>query len=1366
MDLVKDSAPKSQSILDVSLKAKQKFNGEIEKVVVPFEREEDMILLCLSIFLHDFIHDYNLAGMHKRIFKGEVDTGNRDEDGKKIKVKTYDLLMNLNIGIINPVYKIYCYESGGYGDVNLYDDNQFEDNRLAGKSKTFLDYTEQFEEMIPALGGMPATVYKPKHLTSVSRVTRRPIRKPASRTRQTLRNRFRRPSTASEIDIKKRNQMYLDNLRTKTAYESTKFDLLEKPEIETKEEIKSDIDIRWQAAYDYFENNADFLGFYSALTTFVVTYLDFDLEDNLTTSPEILEGESLKNYSMYNFVVNSMDLMANNLKNSEEGTVENMFFGDIFVVLKKAFVAVYSEDFSVDPLILLNSPIMLKKFVSFYVLFLNSKDMDEFDTRAIPKKVLGGDGTPPVNDSQEGEDEVSTSPERVRELVPGRESVIRTHNNLITTLTRGMFVKLGIWDNIFNDSAQDPNSKYVFSAETLNKISYETLKALYPTDPNSGGHINNELLIMQILIMKPMLLEMPPSKTLTFGSKIDDNLKNYLDVFYNTYFLKKQRTEKPKVELETEVLENPDVSILSDDALLFFEDNASEDGDEHEGFGEFMDGGENPDNIWGDVELKEFPMRQRNEDSPGIEMVAIQEKPKMELTEEPDVSAPEEFKRPPFPPAKPIILKNLKKMYQNNVYTIQNLKESRIPEIDAGGNIINNLYDLLYYNSTLMHRINGGINIPAPLLKFVVNNAANIGSNLNGSKFLYSKKDREQASSIVTEIYDVVQTKTTDTKLLELSDECDDILSELAELEAKEKSLKNLKRRNGNRLSDRKQNEFMMVQYEIKVLRNTRLVPCENKLYLLKTFLAFNRESPQKAIDWLDEWKNKHMDWINDCQAFFGLYRNLVRGTFCPTVSMMDAMFNCSIKYGATETKEVGTSNYELVYQSVDPETQEIIKKISYGGVVLNYSETVNGAKQLNAKIDFDLVCIDRERNLNDVANISTVGMQVAESHDLKASVVYKCVVDKIREIYVDTYNKLPESESAESEGVDLTDPLATKEFLKKKINRMWSNMQYYVNKENFNALLSATAIKTFGDYLQECLACIQWGGYVNSTNQFSDKLKSFIESNNITPIYRSVSEANKIVPYDENGNALRLGVQGDRPSGFRSIYILLNGKEGINQHAISGYVFTAGNQKTSRTILVSRNSATLDNRNETQNEDAGNIDISGKLVFVTRELHVEKKQKEDFLKSLQTKITRETRMFRDPTTGVQFQPEIPEVVIEGSLHDAKYKQPKPEYVKILEPSYDDWTDYESEPIVTYLKSKPDSKGESSSGVSSGDELLVPGKAISHKKEKTKKGVSVIDEKTALAEELADLAGGTRKKKKLLKRIKYSKKRRTNRSSR
>ena len=112
-------------------------------------------------------------------------------------------------------------------------------------------------------------------------------------------------------------------------------------------------------------------------------------------------------------------------------------------------------------------------------------------------------------------------------------------------------------------------------------------------------------------------------------------------------------------------------------------------------------------------------------------------------------------------------------------------------------------------------------------------------------------------------------------------------------------------------------------------------------------------------------------------------------------------------------------------------------------------------------------------------------------------------------------------------------------------IKEMWKRMQYQHDQSGFNMLLSATALKTMGDYLQECQACFKWGGYVNNTNDFPTdltRLPQFIKIKDKL-IYRSVSEGGKIIPYDvETGNGLRLGIQGDRPSGFRSIYILLNG--------------------------------------------------------------------------------------------------------------------------------------------------------------------------------------------------------------------------------
>ena len=145
------------------------------------------------------------------------------------------------------------------------------------------------------------------------------------------------------------------------------------------------------------------------------------------------------------------------------------------------------------------------------------------------------------------------------------------------------------------------------------------------------------------------------------------------------------------------------------------------------------------------------------------------------------------------------------------------------------------------------------------------------------------------------------------------------------------------------------------------------------------------------------------------------------------------------------------------------------------------------------------------------------------------------------------------------------------------KLSKLWNAVQYTNSVDNYNQLLGATSIKTLGDFLQECQATVQWGGYVSRDAELMSTTKDLIQTNKgtdkeIIPIYRSVSDGGRIVPYDNYGNALRLGVQGDRPSGFRSIYILLNASSGINEHCITGYMFTMSNQKPSRTLLVSRN--------------------------------------------------------------------------------------------------------------------------------------------------------------------------------------------------
>jgi hypothetical protein len=1302
-NVTKESAPKSQSILKVDLKASQNFGNGVEKVVVPFKREEDMILLCLSIFLHDFVHDYNLASMHKRVIKGEVDTGKKDENGNRIKVKTYDILKTLNIGINNPTFKIYLYESGGYGEVTLYDDEKFEDIpiREGSKIKEYLKYIQVNNQELPiAMSAGEKTTYE------------EPLKM---------------------VDIVKENKSILEKKMGDDTYE-------EQPYISPEDEnvlyyplIRDFTEkVTYETLIKLFEKNADFLGMHSSLNTYVVTYLGSNIGKE---APEFLSkvssindknGKEMHNLAMFNYILCSFDCISNDIKNSLELTSEDLFFSDLFIILRSAYISIFNstnKDLTLDPLDILNSTSVLQQFIVFYMLFLNCKSIDEF-LMSLNKQV-GGDemeeGEVEKKErynvlqklsqnvevreypGEEGQNIYYAKPESVS--YPGTEGIFITHNNLLTTLARGMFVKLGIWEKIFSGIpgySKTDGTFFTFGYKEMDMISYDKLIELYPTSPENEGHINNELLILQILILKNILIEMPPAKTLTLGSKIDDQLKNYLDVFYNHYFIdKNQKTEVPPVNIDAEVIENPNIPLEKETDTMFFDsDYGSGSGSDEESIEHMSDsdifegGGEllSKENIegYGDIEMTEIKGQPDIKET-GEEGDKISEPNVEEQSIKGDVpQIVTEIIKPPRPPTMPILFKNLKKMYQNNIYTIQNLKSSKIPQITLpNGTNIDNLYDLLSYNETLMHRTGTQYNIPSPALKFVINNAANIAANINGSKMIYSKRDKLEIKRIIDEVNSINDITEFNVELTKENETYNAILEEVLKLENREKELKNLKRR--NKITLKQYNELLKLQYEIKNITNGRLIPSENKRYILEKIVTLNqKEGLGKGNEFLREWTENYAMWFDKSQALFGLYRSLVRGTFCPTTSMMDAMFNCSIKYGATETKEVGTSFYELIYESdeIDPSTNKPNKVISYGGVVLNYNEIVNDIEQLNAKIDFDLVYIDRKNQINDVANISTIGMQVAESHDLKASVVYKCIIDKIKEIYSDSYSISTDMDSPELAGIDMSNVEAREKFLTDKINRMWTNVQIYKNAGNFNKLLASTSIKTFGDYLQECLACIKWGGYVNSINKFPENIKSFVSSKDILPIYRGVSEENKIVPYDNNGNALRLGIQGDRPSGFRSIYILLNASSGINQNAITGYVYTSGNQKPSRSILVSRNSSDLEDKDFILNN------LNGKVIYTTRELPVIEEEKTNFLKLLQFKTIREKKTFTDSLTGQPFLPEIKTSAIEGSSQIEEYKLEKPNasISSLEEPyknkNYDLWDDYETPRVITGVKNK------------------------------------------------------------------------------
>jgi hypothetical protein len=1289
----------SPSIEKVNFEAEQNFFGKtIDKITVPFEHEEDMILLCLSIFLHDFVHDYNLVNMHKRV----------------IKSNAYDLLQNFNIVIKNATFKIFTYEiSTGAREVILYKDSVFQDFEQDPGTKP-VSYAEYFHETALEKPLMP-TQRAGRFADSIENDN--PFQIKDFREQSDDLEQINIPS-ATEFQFKPD----ITNPGLKSNIEDASDETIASGKSITSDILNYPLNGAFLSTEIYnslitsFSNNADFLGFYSGLKTFIGTYVGSNiggesqefLEIFNIVKPDINSIET-KNLIMYNYILCSIDCIAADFKqaslNPTNYAIMYDSFSEILSILRVAFVTIFSktnQEFKLDPLQILNSSNVLHQFIIYYMLFLNCENSEEFNT--ILQSQTGGaiedeDGKP--KNAYTVLEELDTNREvrqygdlidvfkrqKQKKEYNGTEAIFITHNNLLTTLARGMFVKLGIWNKIFSGLdgySYEPASEnyiYRFGIKELNIIGYDILKRIFPFDTN----LNNELLIMQILILKDLLIEMSPSKTLTFGSGIDDKLKNYLDSFYNSHFVnQQQKVNNPplKPEIDKNVIDNPNIDLQDpQDEIIFDSDSEQHDSDEGEMFG------------GGLCMSKPCPTSQtltqpdsrevRHEGtSPGDDSEqGIQ-------TTEPEIKNWSEIIKPGRAPGMPILLKNLKKMYQNNIYTIQNLQASRIPPIDIpfGSDTITvyTLYELLTYNQTIMHRTGSSFNIPAPAFKFVINNAANISANINGSKYFYNKTDRDNITNIVNEVKDRIifyddgklDTSLLEDKLQTVNSEYATINERIMLLKDEEKQLNSLKKI--NKISIDEYNRLLEIQVEIKKIRNTELIPCENRIWLINEVIN-NKSDP----NWLNNWN--YTLWLEQCQPLFGLYRNLARGTFCPTVSMMDAMDNCSLKHGATEPKEVGTMNFELKYESGKPGSGEN-REISFGGVVLNY----NAGEQLNAKIDFNLKCVDEKHGVNDVANISTVGIKVSESRDLQASVVYERIVSRISDIYNKTYGILPEA--------DLPTPAYSPEevskFLTDKINRMWSNMQFYNNPDIFNTLLDATAIKTFGDFLQECLACMQWGGYVNSTDNFSDSVKEFIRENNIDPIYRSVSNKDSIIPYDMLGNALRFGVQGDRPSGFRSIYILLNGLSGINQQAIAGYLFTSPNQSPSRSLIVSRNSIDDSNNNINKKELGGN-GLRGKVIYTTRELQVIQEDRIPYLESLQYKKITETKTLKDKVTGEIFTPDITGPTIEGTYSDETRPIEAP--IKIPEfknSNYQLWSDYETPRIITETNASDDLKEE------------------------------------------------------------------------
>ena len=153
--------------------------------------------------------------------------------------------------------------------------------------------------------------------------------------------------------------------------------------------------------------------------------------------------------------------------------------------------------------------------------------------------------------------------------------------------------------------------------------------------------------------------------------------------------------------------------------------------------------------------------------------------------------------------------------------------------------------------------------------------------------------------------------------------------------------------------------------------------------------------------------------------------------------------------------------------------------------------------------------------------NTVTKDVSLKTGRELQASVVYSSQVNTVYNIFSNLIKGYP------------------KGILTKDINNLlWNSLLN--NDDLCKQILQKGCLKSCGDLFQEINTCCKGGSYtkllygINSGDYFIDK---------------------NIVNYDLNGNALRLGIANDRPSGLRTVFTLLFAEpSSINQMAIGGY--------------------------------------------------------------------------------------------------------------------------------------------------------------------------------------------------------------------
>ena len=449
---------KINSMMQIPLTINQYFfEKKIDKINVNFEREEDMILLLLNIFVHNFIHDYyfndTMIQELLTILPKNHSLLKDYRDFPFIRESSVYHLNDFDEKVVTPGY----YEK-------LYEDSEKDESW-----KKMLDEEEKEKEIV---GGDPSQVETIDYSKVIETVSKRPNFLLLFSTLLNYIVSFLDCYTITDsftTNMDKSNSMnavVYNNIRSTFVY---LIDFLKNnvSEDQTRALLVSQLLSLLHDAYseyykdnnsDFFENSMDVLTSEEVFELFVMKLVTSSTEQQ--GGDDEVEREEDEPIGPVETDIKEDEEVSNEVEREEEREEDEVKEEEIVAPeleeVKEAEEPVLQEEVKEDEMI--------------------TPELEEIKEAE------------PVLQEEVETDEIK--PEVKEEI----DEVIKTEknkNNLITIITQGMFLKLGIWQNIFT-KLKETDDHPIFNTLSVEKITKEILEEVYS---------NNELLIDEIMIL-------------------------------------------------------------------------------------------------------------------------------------------------------------------------------------------------------------------------------------------------------------------------------------------------------------------------------------------------------------------------------------------------------------------------------------------------------------------------------------------------------------------------------------------------------------------------------------------------------------------------------------------------------------------------------------------------------------------------------------------------------------------------------------------------------------------------------------------------------------------------------------------------